>query len=417
MTTPLILLLIAGGTMAAASPKIVSVSVPAGERRSVYVTFDPSPPEGQIRPIARWVIYSTAPAGSRRLRVRFVDTGTLASQATIRLEVSPTVPLDVTALDVSFYDDEGAVHVPKEAISLGTSQPGPPIAGAKGKDDSDIYVKGSYTAVVDGDPVYDIDAFAGYMKAVQLGASKTYIGRFGAYGQVRTKHSSKADPDSFLTYLVYQRHIGGGTGWAGPFSLPYISYRFAGWEFDREGKQLNFITSPVITLPMRLSGRLTGAAEPGLTFPNMTLQLGTEFVNVRSSPIAPAKEWHTRGLLGATFSTGYAPERQGFHSVQFTSAYQVRLPSSSEIFYDDKFAPIDPATGKKGDAPPLLGSQARHSLDTKITYNVVKWAGVTFEHTYGSLPPLFKKTGNTFEFGLVLTLKQTSYGRYSILKP
>lgn len=65
----------------------------------------------------------------------------------------------------------------------------------------------------------------------------------------------------------------------------------------------------------------------------------------------------------------------------------------------------------------MLGTQARHSLDTKLTYNVAKWAGITFEHTYGSLPPLFKKTGNTFEFGLVLTLKQTSYGRYSILKP
>lgn len=412
----LVLTIVASAIASAAPPKIVSVSVPNGERQSVYITFDPIPAEAQVKPRGRWVLYSTAPVGSRRLRVLSVDLTTLSTEKTIKLEIDPPVTLDATALDVSYYGPDGTVHVPADAVSLGADQPGHPVTGAK-KDDADIYIKGSYTAVVDGDPVYDIDAFAGYMKAFQSRSKKIYFGRLGAYGQVRTKQASKADPNSFLTYLVYQRYIGGGTGWFGPFSLPYFNYRFAGWEFDRDGKQLNFINSPVITVPMRLSGKLAGELQPGLTFPNMTFQLGTEFVNVRSSPIDPVKNWHTRGLLGATFSTGYAPEKPGFDSIQLTSAYQVRIPSAPEIFYDDRFAPIEPATGKKGDAPPMLGTQARHSLDTKLTYNVAKWAGITFEHTYGSLPPLFKKTGNTFEFGLVLTLRQTSYGRYSILKP
>jgi len=87
------------------------------------------------------------------------------------------------------------------------------------------------------------------------------------------------------------------------------------------------------------------------------------------------------------------------------------------IPYDDRFAPVDPVTGRKGDTPPMLGTQPRRSLDTQLTYMFVKWAGVSFEHTYGSLPPAFEKTGNTFKVGLTFTLKETSFGRYSILRP
>jgi hypothetical protein len=65
----------------------------------------------------------------------------------------------------------------------------------------------------------------------------------------------------------------------------------------------------------------------------------------------------------------------------------------------------------------MLGTQPRHFVDTKVSYNFTSWGGVTFEHSYGSLPPIFFKTDQTFAVGLSLTLKQGGYGRYSILKP
>jgi len=99
-----------------------------------------------------------------------------------------------------------------------------------------------------------------------------------------------------------------------------------------------------------------------------------------------------------------------------TSAYQVRILSAPEIFYDPKFGVLNKTTGKTV-IPPLLGTQPRHNVDTKVTYSLVKWAAFTFENTYGSLPPVFVKTDQTFSFGLSFTLKQTSYGRYSILRP
>jgi hypothetical protein len=247
---------------------------------------------------------------------------------------------------------------------------------------------------------------------------KGHLGEFGFYGQARTKKSNNADPNSFLDYLVWSRNIPFWNGYMGPFETPLINYRVAGTEFDRDGKQLNFINSPLVTLPLRFLGRISDPIAPSITVPSMTLQAGTEFVKVEKSRVlAPGKNWYTRGLLGATFSAGYAPEQRFFDSLTFSSAYQVRIPSTGEIYFDKRNAPIDPVTKKVGATPALLGTQARHNVDSKISYNFTKYLGITFEHTYGSLPPIFTRNDHTFALGLTLTLKQTSYGRYSILRP
>ena len=94
----------------------------------------------------------------------------------------------------------------------------------------------------------------------------------------------------------------------------------------------------------------------------------------------------------------------------------MRLPSAPEVYYNDRYAPVIPTTGK-GTTPPRLGTQARSYVDSKITYNITKWTGLTFEYTYGSLPPAFTLTHSTYTIGMTFTVQQSSYGRYSILKP
>lgn len=415
-------LLLCMGSAATASddPKIDDVSVVTSDRRLVFVHFDgPAPNLADIDHADYWTVYSKASGKVKKHTVVGVDVSRFAAQDehTVILQLTQDLPEAWDALDVSLMNDKTILHVDEDVVtkppSTGHGSHEEPLEAATDRDDSDIYFSGSYTGVVDGDPVWDIDAFAGYMKAIQTNSG--YWGKVGFYGQAKTNSSATADPDSFLTYAVYQRVV--GSGWLGPFQAPYLNYRFAGWEFDHQGKELNFVTSPVMTFPFRLSGKLSGPIEPGITFPHATLQLGTEFVDVWDTPLSAAKGWHTRGLAGVTFSAGYAPESNGLHSILLTSSYQVRIPSAPEIFYDDKFAPIDPATGKKGDTPPMLGTQARHTIDTTVTYMFLKWAGLSFEHTYGSLPPAFSFTGHSFKVGLTFTLKQTSYGRYSILKP
>ena len=57
-----------------------------------------------------------------------------------------------------------------------------------------------------------------------------------------------------------------------------------------------------------------------------------------TSPVQESN-WITRGLFGATFATGYAPNKPYLSSIVFNAAYQVRLLSAPEVNY--------PKTGKK----------------------------------------------------------------------
>lgn len=411
-------------------PSVDDISVDLNDPRVLIIHFAPPVPSpSDIIDKNAWSVVAVTNASTKRFTVVGVDVSHLNNDEAKKAGLNVPADVDSTArlqlteelpafdeLDVILVGSQWVLVVPPDTVTPPTSPPNRhPVQGATDKSDSDIYFNGSYTATINGEPTWNLDTFAGYMYPIQKG--RAFYGKIGFYGQATTNKEASADPDSFLSYLVFQRVIGRG-GWWWLFQSPYLNMRLLGTEFDRQGKQLNLITSPVVTIPFRLSGKFSGPLEPGLTFPNLTLQVGTEFVKVEKSEIiGPEKNWYTRGLLGATFSSGYAPEKTYLYSIQLTSAYQVRLPSAGEIYFDDRLAPIDPSTGKKGTTPALLGTQARHNLDTKFTYNVVKWAGITFEYSYGSLPPIFSRTDHTFSVGVTFSLKQTSYGRYSILKP
>lgn len=428
--TNILLVLLCSVAALAQKPTVDDISVDLNDPRVLIVHFAPPVPSpGDIIDKNAWNILAVTAVGTRRFTVVGVDVSHLNNQEATRAGLNVPGDVDGTArlqltdelaafneLDVVLVGSNWVLIVPPDVVTPPASPPSRhPVQGATDKSDSDIYFNGSYKTTVNGDSTWNLDTFAGYMYALQK--ERTFYGKIGFYGQATTDKEASADPDSFLAYLVFQRVLGRG-GWWWFFQSPYMNLRLAGTEFDRQGKQLNLISSPVLTFPFRLSGKFSGPLEPGLTFPHMTLQLGTEFVKVeKSETLSPQKNWYTRGLLGATFAAGYAPEKTYMYSIQLTSAYQVRIPSSGEIYFDDRLAPIDPATGKKGSAPALLGTQARHYLDTKFTYNLVKWAGITFEHSYGSQPPLFSRTDHSFSLGFTFSLKQTSYGRYSILKP
>jgi hypothetical protein len=414
----------------AAAPKVAGASVDPNNRRHIIVNFDdPVPAAASVENKTFWIVYektATSPntTATKRLEVERVDTSGLAPTSSEKLvdlfltediAGKPTIKeLDIVLANATDYV---ALPALTKDFDLGTGPGGAQgeLTAAKSKADSDIYFNGSYAAVMGGSPVYNIDAFAGYMWALQK--KDAYYGHLGFYGQATTKMSSTADPNSFQTYLVYQYVIGSG-GWWGPFQSPILNYRFLGTEFDKSANELNLTTSPVLTIPFRPVPPPQKLNSKISQWPQFNLIMGTEFVGVEKSTLAPTG-WHTRGLFGANFAFGYAPKTKGFDSIQLTSAWQVRLPSAPEIFYDDKFAPIDPKTGMKNTkaTPAMLGTQPRHYLDTKLTYNYAVWGGVTFEHTYGSLPPAFNKTDQTFTIGLTFTLQQASFGRTSILRP
>ncbi len=419
----------------AAAPKIAGAAVDPNHRNRIIINFDnPAPDAGTVDKERFWIVYekiTTSPktTAAKRLDVDQIDVSGLATpekHIILHLKEDIAGKPTIKEVDIVLANTTDFVTLPAltSATDLGTGIDGThsDFAAAKSRTDSDIYFNGSYAAVVGGPPVYNIDAFAGYMWSLQK--KDSYYGRLGFYGQATTKMSPTADPNSFQIYLVYQNVLGNGEWWGPsqkwrPFQAPIFNYRFLGTEFDKNAQELNLTTSPILTFPFRPVSPPDNLNSKISQWPQFNLIMGTEFVGVEKSVLAPTGAWHTRGLIGANFATGYAPKTKGFDSITLTSSWQVRLPSAPEIFYDDKFAPIDPATGMKNTkaTPAMLGTQPRHSLDTKLTYNYAAWGGLTFEHTYGSLPPAFNKTDHTFTFGLTFTLQQASFGRTSILRP
>jgi hypothetical protein len=99
-----------------------------------------------------------------------------------------------------------------------------------------------------------------------------------------------------------------------------------------------------------------------------------------------------------------APEQPWLQSLTLRAGYQLRL-TAQEIFRE------------AGNGVFELGDQARHRAEISLTYFPVKWTGLSFDYEYGGLPPVFFIAGHTFTAGISFTLKQTSYGRLSILTP
>ncbi len=414
---------------ASAQPMIASAQLEANDRSLVIVTFSPPVAEATVLRADAWqvVLFSAATARNTSLeRVAIVTcsnavfaslvsrcpSGEDAVQVVLQL-IQPAPP-GITELEVRLTTS-GQLSAGK--FKQGPSGAAGGFTGAKA-DDADISFDGKLTKTKDSDGQYDVSLFLGYMRAVvtgDAGRSPSYIGRFGLYGEAETQESPTLDPGSFLAYGVYQRELGGG-GFRGLFQTPLMSVRVPGVEFDKSGDQRNIVISPVVTVPFRLSAGSLGVLAPGFTIPHMTLHGGVEIVNSFHSRMN-IEGWHLRWLGGATFRTGYAPETASLHSLVFTTSYVVRVLTHPEPHKDPTHAPVDPVTEERGKAPLELGKKARHLVDAEFKYNPVRWVGVSFKYKYGSTPPVFSIKDHTFTVGLAFALKQTSYGRYAILKP
>ncbi len=411
---------------------IQNTGIAANPEPSIVVTFgSPRPAQNDVLSKGNWAVSSQGRGSNRPLHITDVFAPDFGIDGAVYLQVD---------VDYSFFCNDAipaeqaqktiqiVYQTTKEYVAFGPStikcRPGSASGGlsaATKKDNSDIYIGGSYTGVESGDPQWNLDTFGGYMKQFPKG------GAIGAFGEAKTNSSKTADLDSFLAYAVYEhtlfdkqvqeRVFAGKDGLWGPFQAPFFAYRVIGGEFDRKATQLNLIQSPTLVIPFRLAkGTIVRNIPAKLQWPAMTATFGLEVVNARMSVLSIEHDWLTRGLIGATLAGGYTPNNPRFNSIAVTSNWQLRMPSAPELFYDSKFAPRK-ADGTKGNAPPMLGTQPRHYLDTTFTYRLLDWIGVTFEHSYGSLPPVFNKTENTFKLGLSLTVKQSNAGRYSILRP
>ena len=177
---------------------MVQGSVEPNDRRVLYVTFDtPLPQPADVMRAAFWDVVVTTEQGTSRTSTDGVAIKTCSSVVALHgflnrcpqgesivelaLQLSRPVPDPVRQVDILYVGPSGTATLPlsdRFELALGRTADAP--VAAANTDEADIYFDGKYTRVVDEGAAFDIDAYAGYMRA---GARfERYWGRAGAYG-------------------------------------------------------------------------------------------------------------------------------------------------------------------------------------------------------------------------------------------
>lgn len=316
----------------------------------------------------------------------------------------PVDPSNVTSLTVQFDGVLSSLTLARRDKDDSDS-----FKPANSSKDADIYISGSVNPAVGSKPTYSIDS-----KAHVLFRGSDVAAGFGISAAVKTDNRPRADPDSFNVKALYERP---------PLEMGGLGYRMAiaGLEFDRKAKVLNFIAAPQVSWYFRRS--LHGApAHEGESGPVVAvfeldsyagLELGANLKNEYSVENGPGKG--SGGIFRGVPGTAAIVRlnRVGpFKSVDFVSAYEVRLLARPELILEtrkDQLASRGVATDKP---LPLLSRQARHHWTNTIGLNVTDAFGFSVQHEYGSLPPTFTFVDHKLQIGLVYKIKQNSALRF-----
>jgi hypothetical protein len=191
----------------------------SNDNRKVVVVNGEGLTLADINKPAYWLLYKHSTSTKDQTRLEIIAVETNASENLVKLTLNELLPNDVDNISGELAAVKNVIPITTCAIAIpGKVQVQNEFKAAKGKADSDIYFNGSYTTTAGGDPIYSIDAFAGYMHRV--GPKDDPWGKLGVYGQVKTKSSTNPSPNSYLAYADFQRVLGDRLTWFGPFQMP-----------------------------------------------------------------------------------------------------------------------------------------------------------------------------------------------------
>jgi hypothetical protein len=265
------------------------------------------------------------------------------------------------------------------------------ISAAKGRDDADLYLAGlingaegtkaSYTADIKAQFRYLLThASSGGEENNKFRSSLWFVPNF----DLKASTDPKADGNSVTMGLAF------------PFGRPLNTKTFT-WvdlepaiqgESDKQFSDINTIFRFRSYFLMRVfgSGRLQLLPQPFLG-----LETGG---NVRSPVSGAYPGGIARPNAGLhvylNFFKSSAPGRQAF----IESEYIRRWPLLSE-----------PTFSLNSSGTLILnsvGTNPRDYVTTKVEYDFVDYFGITVQHDYGELPPVFTKVKNKYTIGLVL---------------
>ena len=272
----------------------------------------------------------------------------------------------------------------------------PPKTGSSpssGRDDSDVYLFGGLNSAVGSRPTFTIDSFIDWHP----------LNGFGVNASIKTDNRKKVDPDSFAVKLDYVRLLAtpsGNSGGGIHFGGAKFKFDYAGVEFDRDRKNLNFVTSPYVFLSFH--AYTTNPATGNVLFTwNLAPKLGLEAGNnFRNSLNENGYGGFVRSLGGAR---NYFIFRKvlGLERIQLTTDYEVRLPNKAELFSNSTVR-----VNGQDIRVYRYTRNARHHLTDDLSFMINQYWGLSVKHEYGSLPPVFNMVDHKVSVGLTFKLKE-----------
>jgi hypothetical protein len=316
--------------------------------------------------------------------------GNLPSTGFVLLNLESSVPANYSRIDVTFTKN----NLPHFSIERSAAPATTWISASKTKDDSSVYISGTFAPAEGTSPSYTIDSKASY--TVHSFARGRYT--VSVTGDINTDKKKTADADSFHWAIPIQ-HV---TKFNITEQLSSI-----GMELDKKGNAINLVSAPRVTGALghnfirpdrKTPGVKTVAASIGLE-----LSGGLEFGSNLKNDFAVANRtiggqgWFLRGVPSASCYL-IIPKILRLNKISLTSSYIARIPTTNEVFIE---------TRHTASPLPELSSNTRHYIQNTLNFMFTDYFGIQIKHQYGSLPPAFSFVQNSGSIGLVFAFKET----------
>lgn len=281
------------------------------------------------------------------------------------------------------------------------------IAAESTKQKADFYLNGSYSpGFGDSAPQYSLDSSVALMFDLSRTANSKY-GQLGFVGSAKTDKRKKVDPDSYRAFLAYQNVVSSKP--SRPLQGVQFTWLGAGFEFDRKGKNTNFITAPYLDFPVRIYPRTFKRLDQPLVVltPSIGFETGHNFRNAVTPDNGRAV---FRTFLGADLLFRFNPKIPVVKGITFTGAYNLRNSLIREIYT---------LTRKENNQDvdvPFLNKKPRSYVKSELAFNLSDYFAASIKYEHGMLPPIFRKVENKLTFGFTLAAKQTGFGIPSTIR-
>jgi hypothetical protein len=322
---------------------------------------------------------------------KWVDLAEVRFNGDNSIDLVPRNPADVknaAQLMVLVGADPGVFQTKYE-------EPKPGVKKAS-KETSDVYISLSYSPALNSPPQYSIDTSVGLLFPLAPKASSDY-GSLGFLAAVKTDKRKQADPDSYRVFGLYQRGVTRQPKW--PLQGVLFTWLIGGSEFERQAKNTNFISSPLLDFPLRLRGKIDEKTMVvPVLIPEIGMEIGNNFGNAVNSG---GQGLIARGVLGSNLSVTFNPKAKLFQGIHLTSNYKLRLPARDEVFTNT----TTNSSGRVIDVP-FLSTKPRHYIKNELGFTLWEPISLTITHEYGDIPPAFRLVDHKVTIGLTLSFQQ-----------